>query len=907
MTDVFDPTKLCLGCMSLLDAPGVCPHCGWDNSQRQNDLHQLPAGTILGGKYIVGRVLGQGGFGITYIGYDLTLRIRVAIKEFFPSGFAVREQGLTLAPFTGQKEVFYQESRDKFIQEARNLAKFYALPGIVSVKEYFRENNTAYIILEFIEGITLREYLEKNGRIPAAQALAMVQPLIRSLDQMHQAGIIHRDISPDNIMITNAGDIKLIDFGAARSFAAADERSMSILLKPGYAPEEQYRSHGQQGPWTDIYSLCATLYKLITGVTPPESLDRMREDTLQPPTIAAPGCGLTPAQERTLMRGMSIRQEDRYQNLSSLYAALYGTPMPVTTSSQSSSNQATTPSGFSQDSHTVPSSGGSAVPPPPQPPKPILSNGKLMGIVFGGLGAVALIVVLVALLLRPSSASIPPVLTPEPIATRAVSVPSPTVAEAETPAPAETEAPVIVPSEAPTEAPVETPPASAYSGTISIPDPVIFYPPSQATSTTGEDGSQEILVSNIGAEEVVNYLLILTYDDAFKASEVTETNPGLYFTLDQGTAQVTVYADASTLRFVIPAGVEVSWVNPPVTSRYLDNNGINYEDWFYLYGSEYDSYLSPAPNVRGNSIGNIQCLAFSAVEEGTLYFFDYTENGRLYKIAPGASAPTEVNSAGVFGYNLNALDGTLYFHVLGNEDDDPNVIASIDGATGSSKILYDEVSTYNLTAVRDEMSSQPGDYLYFREGSSSGPLYRMNTDGTGKTLIIEDSFYFLNVTSEYIYVADLGGETGIYRTDLLGENVEKLSDINAYGLIVHGEWAYFGTSTEAGAQMKRMNLDNPSTVETIGTVDAVYEFNTDGQYIYYVRDETHELYCMEIATGEATLLDDSNCLYPTVLSMPERNIHLLLYYNVDEDIAGTIDMNDIAAGPFPFFKGSDAQ
>ena len=304
--------NLCLGCMEAKNSPGPCPHCGFDETAYTPALHHLPPGTILYGKYLVGRVLGEGGFGITYVGWDLNLEMKLAIKEYYPNGFVTRNCGFdkTVTVLTGQNETFFQKGLDRFVDEARRLGKFWRLPGIVSVKDYFQENKTAYIVMEFAEGETLKSLLKRQPgqRLPVDEVFRMMRPVMKSLEKVHQSGLIHRDISPDNLMVGPDGQIRLIDFGAARDYMADGERSLSVMLKPGYAPEEQYRSRGKQGPWTDVYGLCATIYRAITGEVPLESLDRMEEDTLKPPSTL--GVTIDDAKEAALMKGLAIFRKD---------------------------------------------------------------------------------------------------------------------------------------------------------------------------------------------------------------------------------------------------------------------------------------------------------------------------------------------------------------------------------------------------------------------------------------------------------------------------------------------------------------------------------------------------------------------------------------------------------------------
>lgn len=312
--------KYCPQCMKPLlngQCPDGCPPLAEDPLP-----HILPPGTLLNNRYLVGRTLGQGGFGITYIGRDQVLDIRVAIKEYYPSGFVTRNVTASQAVIaTGQdkRDLLSQES-EKFLEEARILAKFIGEPGIVDVRDYFRANNTAYIVMEYLDGENLRDCVLRQGRLTPEKTFALLEPVMRSLDKVHQAGLIHRDVSPDNVMLLSGGNVKLLDFGTARSASPYGEQSLSVMLKPGYAPEEQYRSKGSQGPWTDIYGLCATMYKCITGITPEDSLQRLYEDTVQPPSKL--GIPIPPAQEAALMMGMACRMKDRFQSIGALAAAL---------------------------------------------------------------------------------------------------------------------------------------------------------------------------------------------------------------------------------------------------------------------------------------------------------------------------------------------------------------------------------------------------------------------------------------------------------------------------------------------------------------------------------------------------------------------------------------------------------
>lgn len=312
----------CMGCMEKREQGPVCPYCGYQHDTLPESPLYLTPGTILNGKYLIGRVLGHGGFGITYLALDLTLQVRLAIKEFLPRDLATRSSNTTtVTPYTGATKEHFDYGLEKFLEEARALARFEDSPCIVSVKDFFRANGTAYFVMNFVEGITFKEYLKNHGeKIDYDKALRILMPVMDALREVHQTGLLHRDISPDNIYITNDGRIKLLDFGAARNATGEHSKSLSVMLKAGYAPEEQYRSKGKQGPWTDIYAVGATLYRAITGKVPVEALDRMNEDTLEPPTRL--GIKIPPHAENALLKALSVKASDRFQEMKMFQQAL---------------------------------------------------------------------------------------------------------------------------------------------------------------------------------------------------------------------------------------------------------------------------------------------------------------------------------------------------------------------------------------------------------------------------------------------------------------------------------------------------------------------------------------------------------------------------------------------------------
>lgn len=306
----------------------VCPYCGYREGTPPLAPHYLRPGTVLAGKYLVGRGLGHGGFGTTYIARDQVLGIKLAIKEYLPQDCASRAPGSNMVvPFSGDGAKRFADGLESFLQEARTLARFDGSPNIVGVRDFFTENGTAYLVMNYLEGITLKQYLVRSGGkpVPFEKMLGILLPVMDALCTVHAAGLLHRDVSPDNIFLTTSGQVTLIDFGAARqsmnlNVQNVQQQSVSVILKPGYAPEEQYRSHGRQGPWTDIYALGATMYRTLTGRIPPEALDRLENDTLVPPSKL--GIRIPAYAEAAILRAMAVHAENRFQTVDEFRAAL---------------------------------------------------------------------------------------------------------------------------------------------------------------------------------------------------------------------------------------------------------------------------------------------------------------------------------------------------------------------------------------------------------------------------------------------------------------------------------------------------------------------------------------------------------------------------------------------------------
>lgn len=313
-------SQFCMGCMEQFDdALEVCPHCGYVRGTKEDNAIHIEPGEVLHERYIIGRAIGWGGFGVTYIGWDALLEHKVAIKEYMPSEFSTRSMGTKeVTVFGGKKAEQFESGKQKFHEEAKKLAKFNTDDGIVRVYDSFEENQTAYIVMELLEGETLDSLLKREKKLPYEKAISIILPIAEALKTVHADGVIHRDIAPDNIFLTNDGKVKLIDFGAARFATTSHSRSLSVLIKPGYSPEEQYRSRGDQGPYTDIYALGAVLYHMITGTVPPDALERrayfenQKKDILTP--VSKYAKDVPENRQNAILNAMNVRIEDRTQS-----------------------------------------------------------------------------------------------------------------------------------------------------------------------------------------------------------------------------------------------------------------------------------------------------------------------------------------------------------------------------------------------------------------------------------------------------------------------------------------------------------------------------------------------------------------------------------------------------------------
>ncbi len=309
--------KRCLGCMELYENEyQICPHCGYEEGKGvDKGFHMMP-GEILADRYLIGKVIGYGGFGVTYIAWDKTLDKKVAIKEYLPSEFSTRVTGhKEITVYADEKQEQFNIGVEKFIDEAKRLMKLKDVDGVVRIFNCFKENGTAYIVMEYLDGETVDAMLARKGKFPVDVSLNIIMPIMKAMEEVHNYGIIHRDISPDNIMITKDYKVKLIDFGASRYATAKHSKNMSILVKEGFAPKEQYSSSGQ-GTWTDVYSLAATFYAMVTGSKPQNAMDRNMDDKLL--SLRKSGIDIPKHIDNAIMNALNINPGDRTQNFTEL-------------------------------------------------------------------------------------------------------------------------------------------------------------------------------------------------------------------------------------------------------------------------------------------------------------------------------------------------------------------------------------------------------------------------------------------------------------------------------------------------------------------------------------------------------------------------------------------------------------
>lgn len=314
-------SELCMNCFSVKGQYEVCPYCGYVEGTMPKQPHYLTPGTVIGNHFVVGTVIGSGGFGIIYKCFDMTLGVVVAVKEFYPAGLVNRAPGeRQVGLLSGDRQQQYRTQLNRFLMEAQSVAQFGKANDIVNVYDFFEENGTAYIIMEYIDGVLLEDYLKRQGPMHPKVAMSITMLIIEAVKKIHSKGIIHRDISPDNIFITDENSIKIFDFGAAILNDSKEGMEGEEIIKMGYSAPEQYRKKSMQGFYTDVYSTGAILYHMLTGMKPMESTEREHHDDLKSPLEL--GVKINSNVDRAIMEAMAVKPELRFQGIQQFEDAL---------------------------------------------------------------------------------------------------------------------------------------------------------------------------------------------------------------------------------------------------------------------------------------------------------------------------------------------------------------------------------------------------------------------------------------------------------------------------------------------------------------------------------------------------------------------------------------------------------
>lgn len=316
----FKGVNLCDFCFEPLGPSGVCTKCGLTHENYRAEAGLLLPGTNLLGKYIIGRVLGRGGFGATYLAYSSERNKVVAIKEYYPTGIANRAKGEEkISIVSDDKRKVFEKGANRFFEEAKTMSRFNTNKNVVSVYEFFYANDTVYYSMEYLDGIDLKGYIgKKGGKLSEAEAVTIMRGICEALVAVHSTQTLHRDISPDNIFICTNGDVKLIDFGAAKQVIGDAQQVYSVVVKQGFAPAEQYKSNGKQGVWTDIYAVGASIYYAVTGKIPTDAMNRVEN----PEITFDLSLNLSDKFKEVIKKCLQSRIEDRYQSAIELLGAL---------------------------------------------------------------------------------------------------------------------------------------------------------------------------------------------------------------------------------------------------------------------------------------------------------------------------------------------------------------------------------------------------------------------------------------------------------------------------------------------------------------------------------------------------------------------------------------------------------
>lgn len=731
--------KACYGCFTEKEGD-VCPACGFANSTYPAPVMALPLGTILDGRYITGRVLGIGGFGITYLGFDMRLNVKVAIKEYMPSGVAVRSgDSYTMTVVSKKQEQAYQSGADKFLEEARILAQLRENPNVVSVQNYFRENQTAYFTMDYIEGKSLQELLQdSNGRISYDKAKTLLLPVMKALTLVHSKGLLHRDISPDNIYITESGNSKLLDFGAARSTQM--NKSMSVVLKNGFAPHEQYATDIKQGPWTDVYAMGATLYYCTTGQLPPDSIGRVYTDNLIPPT--ALGVSLSANAEEAILKALAVRPEDRFQSMIEFIGALENATTNYEGKKTEPQDNINKTIGITDPPNIIPN------PPDKKSFFKTLKTNKVWLAAAISIAAVivALAIILPLTLIHPAASQ--PGINEDDVG-GIVQVPPGATAASELP--------------------------ESFSGTITLPGIEQFL---GTTVTQTQRGDQDVYMFPVDYMDLQNYVMLLQADDSYSFVTEGESQEGesFLFRVVQGQAAVDISIDDETGMVVVACIDEssLSQTDAPVTADYLNYNGLTSTRWLEL-----DSRYSPnGENYMGSAVCNFRCYT-TAVMRGDIVYYTDMSSGYIYALSLADGSKTQLSDGKEYGYGLNITGNTLvYFRYEGGKFSVYRL--DVTAAKTQPELLRQDA----------KFPMVMGEWLYFVDAKSSA-LYRMHTDGSGGEQLVTGDGYMENYAIADDYIVYIGMDGSLYSIMPDGSGKKLLLNTSADNLLRWGDWVYY--------------------------------------------------------------------------------------------------------------------
>lgn len=714
--------KLCPGCLEEKGTSKTCPHCGYLEEAVAESLLHLPPGTVLQDKYYIGRVLGQGGFGITYLAVDLILKIKLAIKEYLPQQLATRVSGQShISVFEPSLEEEFKYGRSKFLEEARTLARFSEHPGVVSVRDYFEANDTAYLVMNYHEGLTLQRYLEESGgRISFTETLEIFMPVLDALKEVHRAGILHRDISPDNLLINTAGRVILIDFGAARQAMGEKSKSLSVIMKAGYSPPEQYRSRGRQGPWTDIYAAAATIYRAVAGQAPLEALDRMAGDELVPPSEL--GAEIDRVREEALTKALAVDPEERYKTLEDFQAALF---LPQQQAKEDSWDKpASCPicnralaagvsrcgycdAGPAAKEKTGGKERAGARSGPPHL-KIALALVLVLALIFGAIR-----------LLGGGAGDL-----------------------------------------------------SAENGTIDA--GLAVEGETEDDEKDGEtEGELSLEYRGNSLGNIVNVGIAASFGDRVYFRRDGDGS-GIYSSdLDGRDQFLLVPDDAWNINaadgWLYYSNRVENWHVYKVQLDGSERTRINSDDsgnlqlvgeWLY-YRNDDDGGSIYRMRTDGSGRQKIhgEESYFLNVSGEWIYFQNRSDGGRIYKVRTDGSGRTRINDDD--SWNINVADGWIYYST---PDENWNIFkVRLDGSD-RTRINRDDSGSLNVS----------GEWIFYRNDDENSTLYRMRTDGSGRTRLTGDQSYFFSVHGDWIYFQNRSDGRRTYRVRLDGSGLQAL-------------------------------------------------------------------------------------------------------------------------------------